>query len=130
MALPLPKGASLTPPPLPKGASLTAPEEGNLYTQEEVVYSPEGIPLYTSSYGSANPYKGTEKALTTAVSLPVNVATGAAKPIAGIQQALSKLVGSNRGDEMVNAINQIEAGTQAQAGDVGGAILKIGRAHV
>ena len=89
-------------------------EQGNLYTQGEVLYSPEGIPLSTSSYGSENPYKGTEKALTTAVSLPLSVATGGAKPIAGAVQLGSKLTGSNYGDQPVNAINQMEQGFQTQ----------------
>jgi len=90
------------------------PEQGNLYTQGEVSYSPEGIPLNTSSYGSENPYKGTEKALTTAVNLPLSVATGAAKPIAGAVQLGSKLSGFNFGDQPVNAINQMEQGFQTQ----------------
>ena len=90
------------------------PEQGNLYSQGEVAYSPEGIPLSTSSYGSENPYKGTEKALTTAVSLPLSVATGGAKPIAGAVQLGSKLTGSNYGDQPVNAINQMEQGFQTQ----------------
>jgi hypothetical protein len=92
----------------------SANEEGNLYTQGDVSYSPEGIPLNTSSYGSENPYKGTEKALTTAVSLPLSVATGAAKPIAGAVQLGSKLSGSDFGDQPVNAINQMEQGFQTQ----------------
>ena len=90
------------------------PEQGNLYTQGEVSYSPEGVPLNTSSYGSENPYKSAEKALTTAVSLPLSVATGAAKPIAGAVQLGSKLSGSNFGDQPVNAINQMEQGFQTQ----------------
>lgn len=89
-------------------------EEGNLYTQGEVAYSPEGIPLNTSSYGSENPYKRTEKALSTAVSLPLSVATGAAKPVAGAVQLGSKLTGSNYGDQPVNVINQMEQGFQTQ----------------
>jgi len=97
--------------PTPKQSSK---EQGNLYSQGEVTYSPEGIPLSTSSYGSENPYKGTEKALTTAVSLPLSVATGGAKPIAGAVQLGSKLSGSNYGNQPVNAINQMEQGFQTQ----------------
>ncbi len=131
MALPLPNGASLTPPALPKGATLNAPEQGNMYTQgaEDIQYSPEGIPLYTSSYGSA-PTGATEtarKGLTTAVSLPINIATGAAKPTAGMVQTIGKYFGGGQtGDNMVNTINQIESGTQAQSGNIGGALLKGG----
>jgi hypothetical protein len=104
-----------------------APEKGNMYTQgaDEIQYSPEGIPLSTSSYGSANPYKKTEKALNTAVSVPLNIATGAAKLPAAVVQAYDKyLGGGNTGDNMVNAINQIEAGSQAQAGSIGKPILQ------
>ena len=73
-----------------------APEQGNMYTQgaEDIQYSPEGVPLNTSSYGSA-PTGGTDvarKALTTAVSVPLNIATGAAKLPAGLVQAYDKQV--------------------------------------
>lgn len=127
-------------------SSTPAPEQGNMYTQgaEDIVYSPEGIPLTTSSYGSANPYQKTEKALNTAVSVPLNMATGAAKLPAAVVQAYDKYFGSNPsnktlsdlvtgnqprtpvgvGDNMVNAINQIEKGTQAQAGSIGKPILQ------
>ena len=105
----------------------SAPEQGNMYTQnaEDIQYSPEGIPLNTSSYGSANPYQKTTKALNTAVSVPLNIATGAAKLPAAVVQAYDKyLSGGNTGDNMVNAINQIEAGTQEQAGDIGKRVLQ------
>jgi hypothetical protein len=46
--------------------------------------------------------------------LPLSVATGAAKPIAGAVQLGSKLSGSNFGDQPVNAINQMEQGFQTQ----------------
>lgn len=95
----------------------SATEVGNMYTQsaEDMQYDPmTGNPLNTSSYGSENPYKGAERALTTAVSLPLSVATGAAKPIAGAVQLGSKLSGSNYGDQPVNAINQMEQGFQTQ----------------
>jgi len=104
-----------------------APEQGNMYTQgaEEIVYDPMGIPLSTSSYGSGTT-GGTDtarKALTAAASLPVNIATGIAKNPAGIAQAFGKYFGGGQtGDNMVNAINQIETGTQKASGDVGGAI--------
>ena len=127
-----------------------APEQGNMYTQgaEDIQYSPEGVPLNTSSYGSATT-GGTDvarKALTTAVSVPLNIATGAAKLPAGVIQAYDKYFSGDRvspnklsnlvsgvsaprqpqgvGDNMVNAINQIEQGSQAQAGDVGKPILQ------
>ena len=127
-----------------------APEQGNMYTQgaEDIQYSPEGVPLNTSSYGSA-PTGGTDvarKALTTVVSVPLNMATGAAKIPASIVQYydkhfggdyvspnnLSNLVTGNKaprqpqgiGDNMVNAINQIEAGSQAQSGNIGKRILQ------
>jgi hypothetical protein len=104
------------------------PEQGNMYTQGDVQYSPEGIPLTTSSYGSAptGATKDVQQALTSTVGLPLNIATGAAKVPAGVVQALSKLMGSNAGDVPVNMINQIEQGTQAQMGGVGKTASQIG----
>lgn len=106
------------------------PEQGNMYTQgtEDIVYSPEGIPLTTSSYGSApiGATKAAQEALTSTVGLPVNIATGAAKPVAGVYQAFSKLFGSNAGDVPVDVINQIEKGTQAQMGGVGSTVSQAG----
>jgi len=106
------------------------PEQGNMYTQsaQDIQYSPEGIPLNTSSYGSAptGATKSAQEALTSTVGLPLNVATGAAKPVAGVYQALSKLLGSNAGDVPVDVINQIEQGTQTQMGDVGKVASQIG----
>lgn len=110
-------------------ASLNAkPEQGNMFTQsaEDIQYDPvSGLPLNTSSYGSET--KGgtetTRKALTTAAALPVNVATGVAKNVGGLAQTLDRYFGgqSEKGnlskpEEMLNAINQIETGTQQQAG--------------
>ena len=108
------------------------PEQGNMYTQsaEDIQYSPEGIPLNTSSYGSAptGATKSAQEALTSTVSFPLNVATGVAKAPAALAQLISKGIGSNAGDIPVNAINQIEKGTQAQMGDVGSAASQIGSA--
>jgi hypothetical protein len=126
-------------------------EQGNMYTQsaEDIQYDPmSGTPLNTSSYGSANPYQKTEKTLNTIAGLPINIATGAAKLPAGLVQAYDKYLGGDQasqltlsdlitgrkaprqpqgvGDNMVNAINQIEAGTQAQAGSVGKRVLQGG----
>jgi len=105
-----------------------APEQGNMFTQsaEDIQYDPmSGVPLNTSSYGSGTT-GGTDtarKALTATASLPVNIATGVAKNPAGVIQAFGKYFGGGQtGDNMVNAINQIEAGTQKASGDVGGAI--------
>lgn len=84
-----------------------APAEGNMYTQgaEDIQYSPEGIPLNTSSYGSANPYQKTTKALTTAVSVPLNIATGAAKLPAAVVQSYDKYIGGGDiGDNMVKPL--------------------------
>jgi len=118
------------------------PEQGNMYTQsaQDIQYDANGIPLNTSSYGSA-PTGGTEyarQALTTAAALPINIATGVAKNAGGLAQTvqryfggdqpsqltLSDLVTGNKpvpkpvgmGEEMLNAINQIETGTQQQSG--------------
>jgi hypothetical protein len=106
------------------------PEQGNMYTQgaEDIQYSPEGIPLNTSSYGSAPTgfTKDVQQALTSTTALPLNIATGVAKAPAGVGQALSKLMGSNASDVPVNMINQIEKGTQAQMGGMGQAASQIG----
>ena len=106
------------------------PEKGNMYTQgaKDIHYSPEGIPLNTSSYGSAptGATKDFQQALTSTTALPLNVATGGAKVPAGIVQAFSKLMGSNAGDVPVNMINQIEKGTQAQMGGAGQTASQIG----
>jgi hypothetical protein len=108
------------------------PEEGNMYTQgaEDIQYSPEGIPLNTSSYGSAptGATKSAQEALISTTALPLNIATGVAKAPAGLAQLVGKYFGSNAGDIPVNAINQIEKGTQAQMGDVGSAVSQVGSA--
>ena len=107
--------------------SQAQPEQGNMYTQgaEDIQYSPEGMPLSTSSYGSANPYQKTAKTLNTIVSTPLNIATGAAKLPAALVQSYDKYIGGgDTGDNMVNAINQIESGTQAQAGNIGKRVLQ------
>lgn len=118
---------------LPAGFQIEkpVPEKGNMYTQGEVQYSPEGIPLSTSSYGFAPTgyTKDAQQALTSTVSLPINIATGIAKSPAALVQAYNKLIGGgNTGDNMVNAINQIEKGTQAQMGDFGSAVNQVGSA--
>lgn len=106
------------------------PEVGNMYTQSasDIQYSPEGIPLNTSSYGSAptGATKSAQQALTSTVSLPINIATGAAKAPAAIAQLIGKYFGSNAGDVPVDVINQIEKGTQAQMGNVGSAVNQVG----
>jgi hypothetical protein len=70
--------------------ALAKPEQGNMYSQaaQDIQYSPEGIPLNTSSYGSAptGATKSAQQALTSTVSLPVNVATGIAKSPAALVQ--------------------------------------------
>jgi hypothetical protein len=103
------------------------PEKGNMYTQsaEDIQYDANGIPLNTSSYGSGTT-GGTEyarKALTTAAALPINVATGVAKNAGGLAQTVERYFGgeSQKGnlskpEEFLNALNQIETGTQQQSG--------------
>jgi len=103
------------------------PEQGNMYTQgaEDIQYSPEGIPLNTSSYGSAptDATKSAQQALTTTTALPINVATGVAKNAGGLAQTVNRYFGGesqqgnlSKPEEFLNAINQIESGTQQQAG--------------
>jgi len=104
------------------------PEQGNMYTQsaEDIQYDPvSGVPLNTSSYGSA-PTGATEtarKGLTTAAALPINVATGVAKNVGGLAQTVNRYFGgeSSKGnlsipEEGLNALNQIEIGTQQASG--------------
>jgi hypothetical protein len=132
--MPLPQGFQLeSGSNLPAGFQIEkpAPEKGNMYTQsaEDIQYSPEGIPLNTSSYGAGptGATKSAQQALTSTVSLPINIATGIAKSPAALVQAYDKYIGGgNTGDKMINAINQIEGGTQAQMGDVGSAVNQVG----
>jgi len=103
------------------------PEQGNMYTQsaEDIQYDANGIPLNTSSYGSA-PTGGTDyarKAMTTAAALPINMATGVAKNAGGLAQTVNRYFGGesqlgnlSKPEEFLNAINQIETGTQQQSG--------------
>jgi hypothetical protein len=103
------------------------PEQGNMYTQsaQDIQYDANGIPLNTSSYGSGTTgnIDWARQALTTAAALPVNVATGVAKNVGGLAQTVDRYFGgqSSKGnllpsEEALNAINQIEAGTQQQSG--------------
>lgn len=110
-----------------------APEKGNMFTQsaEDIQYSPEGIPLNTSSYGGETTGNTdlARRGLTATAALPVNIATGIAKNAGGVAQTLGKYFGGGQtADNMVNAINQIESGTQAASGDLGGTIGAIGSA--
>jgi hypothetical protein len=103
------------------------PEKGNMFTQsaEDIQYSPEGMPLNTSSYGSGTT-GGTDyarQALTTTAALPVNIATGVAKNAGGLAQTVNRYFGGestqgnlSKPEEFLNAINQIETGTQQQSG--------------
>ena len=113
-------------------AKVAKSEVGNMYTQgaEDIVYDANGIPQTTSSYGSAptGATKSAQQALTSTVSLPLNVATGIAKSPAAVAQLVGKYFGSNAGDIPVDVINQIEKGTQAQMGGVGSAVNQVGSA--
>ena len=111
------------------------PEQGNMYTQsaEDIQYDANGIPLNTSSYGSATTGATdyARKALTTAAALPVNIATGVAKNAGGLAQTVNRYFGgeSSKGnlskpEEFLNAINQIETGTQQQSDSPN--LLKVG----
>jgi hypothetical protein len=99
-----------------------------MYTQsaEDIQYDPmSGVPLNTSSYGSGTT-GGTDyarQALTTAAALPINVATGVAKNVGGLAQTVNRYFGGesqqgnlSKPEEFLNALNQIETGTQQQSG--------------
>ena len=111
-------------PDQPKGSfKADKPEQGNMYTQgaEEIVYDANGVPLYTSSYGSA-PTGGTEtarKVLTDAAALPISVATGVARGsgAARIPQLVGNILGNNVGEQGVKALGQIERGMEQQGGE-------------
>lgn len=93
------------------------PEQQTLYT-EETIYDPvSGLPLSSPAYGpeATGGVKTAQKALTTAAGVPVNYAMSTAKPVAGTAQLLSKLLGSDLGDEPVKAIGQIEKGVNQNA---------------
>lgn len=110
-----------------RAAVNATPEEGNMYTQsaEDIQYDPvSGVPLNTSSYGSATTGATdyARKALTTAAALPVNIATGVAKNAGGLAQTVNRYFGGesskgnlSKSEEFLNAINQIETGTQQQS---------------
>ena len=73
------------------------PEKGNMFSQnaEDIQYSPEGIPLNTSNYGSApTGATGTAaKILTTAAGVPVNYAMGVASIPLNVANMASKVTG-------------------------------------
>lgn len=99
----------------------TAPEKQTLHT-EDTIYDPvTGVPLSSPSYGPETTGKTdvARKVLTGAAALPISVATGVAKGsgAVGIPQLVTKLLGSNIGDELVNATNQIEKGMEQQGGE-------------
>jgi predicted DNA-binding protein YlxM (UPF0122 family) len=114
-----------------------AANAGNMYAGEDVVYSPEGIPLNVTA-GSAEikgPAKHAQQIMTGIVSSPITAATGAAKQFAGIPQYLAKLIEEkpqqtlsglitgqkptgqlNPIEKGIEALNQIESGAKQAAG--------------
>lgn len=89
-----------------------------LYT-EDTVYNPmTGVPLSSPAYGPeiSGKAKVAKDVLTNVAALPVSTAMGVAKSTGatGIPQLLSKLVGSDVGDQGVNAMNQIQSGMEQQ----------------
>lgn len=116
---PLPAGASFEPPKLPKGASLESPTERQqtLFT-EETVYDPvTGLPLSSVAYGpeAKGATKFAQKALTTMAGAPINYAMATAKPVAGVAQIASQILGTNVGEQPLQALNQIESGVNQNA---------------
>jgi hypothetical protein len=98
-----------------------APEKQTLHT-EDTIYDPvTGVPLSSPTYGpeTTGGTNVARKVLTGAAALPVSVATGVARGsgAVGIPQLVSKLLGSNVGDEGVKALGQIEKGMEQQGGE-------------
>lgn len=99
-----------------------APEKGNMFTQsaEDIQYDPmSGLPLNTSSYGSA-PTGATAtaaKALTTAAGIPVNYAMGAASIPLNVANVAAKVtgVGQPTTEQALQAKNQIVQGVNQQS---------------
>lgn len=139
---PLPPGASLSPselPALPKGASFKkAPEPAR---EEDVYVDPAtGVQIFGPSiYGQTEPSSGVGKAIeqgmSGVVSMPLRFMLSAAKPVLGTAQTISKvfeegpqqtfeglITGSKPTrplstiDQAVQAVNQIEGGTNQAAG--------------
>jgi aspartate carbamoyltransferase regulatory subunit len=95
------------------------PEKGNLFSQGEVMYSPEGIPLNTSNYGSA-PTGGTAtaaKVLTTMAGVPINYAMGAASIPLNVANIVAKATGVGRQttEQALAAQKQITQGVNQQS---------------
>ena len=99
----------------------TAPEKQTLHT-EDTIYDPvTGVPLSSPAYGpeTTGATNVARKVLTGAAALPVSTAMGVARGSGaiGIPQALSKLTGGKYGDELANAVGQIEKGMEQQGGE-------------
>ena len=95
------------------------PEKGNMFTQGEIMYSPEGIPLTTSNYGSA-PTGATAtatKALTTVAGVPINYAMGVANIPLNVANIAAKAtgVGKQTTEQALNAQQQITQGVNQQS---------------
>ena len=112
-------------------------KKDNLYTEGDVLYSPEGIPLYTAPHGKevAGGTKVAQQLLTGVTSMPLRYGLSAAKPALGVAQMGSKLFESapdvslsdlvldrkpqqnlSTIDELVKATGQIEKMTNQGAG--------------
>ena len=89
---------------------------------EETVYDPvSGVPLSSPAYGpeTSGGVDVVRKALTGAAALPISVATGVARSSGAVAlpQLVSKLFGSNVGDQGVQALGQIEKGLEQTGGE-------------
>ena len=62
-------------------------KKDNLYTEGDVLYSAEGIPLYTAPYGkeATGATKVAQQTLTGVTSMPLRYGLSAAKPALGIE---------------------------------------------
>jgi len=96
-------------------------EKQTLYT-EDTVYDPvSGLPLSSTptQQNLGGGYETARKIATSTAAAPISVATGVARGsgAVGVPQLLGKLLGSNKGDEAVKALGQIERGMEQQGGE-------------
>ena len=96
-------------------------EKQTLYTEDTVYDQMTGLPLYSTptQQNLGGGYETARKIATGTAAAPVSVATGVARGsgAVGVPQLIGKLLGSNKGDEAVKALGQIERGMEQEGGE-------------